>query len=54
MKLKKLLITFIALMLFLFGLSMGYEDAVNEHDYYCQQVNDGTWPNYKEIDCEGE
>jgi hypothetical protein len=28
------------------------EDEVNSINHYCENVLDGTWPNYKEIDCE--
>ncbi len=29
-----------------------YQEAQNQAEFYCQMVNEGTWPNYKDIDCE--
>ena len=27
------------------------EDRLAAEQQYCENVNDNTWPNYKEIDC---
>jgi hypothetical protein len=46
-------LTVVALIVMLFvGLTLTHQDEVNEMSHYCQNVLDGTWPNYKEIDCE--
>lgn len=31
--------------------TLSYEDAVNDENNYCSMVNDGYWPNYKNLDC---
>ena len=31
--------------------TMDYEDAMAEEDHYCDMVNEGAWPNYREVDC---
>lgn len=28
-----------------------YQEAQDQAEHYCDMVNEGTWPNYKEIDC---
>jgi len=28
-----------------------YEEAIRAHDHYCEMVNEGRWPNYKDMDC---
>lgn len=33
---------------------MSYEDEVIKHEYYCEMVKAGEWPNYKNLNCEGE
>jgi hypothetical protein len=32
-----------------FTMTLTYEDEMIEQDFYCQQVNSGAWPDYKEI-----
>lgn len=39
---------------FLIASTMQFKDESDSSDYYCQMVNYGLWPNYKELDCEGE
>ena len=34
-----------------FAMTKDYEDAEREYAHYCSMVEQGAWPNYKEIDC---
>lgn len=31
--------------------SLDRQEAKYQAEHYCQMVNEGTWPNYKDIDC---
>lgn len=31
--------------------SLDLKEAQDQAEHYCQMVNEGTWPNYKDIDC---
>ena len=31
--------------------SLDRQEAQDQAEFYCEMVNEGTWPNYKEIDC---
>ena len=33
--------------------TMSYQDEVSEMDHYCEMVDSGAWPNYKNLDCGG-
>jgi len=32
---------------------MAYQDAVAEHEYYCERILAGDYPNFKDLDCSG-
>ncbi len=32
--------------------SMDYEEAQNQDEFYCEMVREGSWPDYKNLDCE--
>ena len=37
---------------FLIVGTISYEDEVEEMNHYCEMVESGAWPNYKNLDCE--
>ena len=37
---------------FLIVGSLDYEDEASEMIHYCEMVESGAWPNYKDLDCE--
>ena len=39
------------LILFLAVSKMDAQDEAQEQAYYCEMVNSGDWPNFKEINC---
>ena len=32
--------------------TLDYEDEVAEMTHYCEMVESGAWPNFKDLDCE--
>lgn len=49
---KGLLLALAVLIAFGIAGRMDYEDALAESEHYCAMVNEGTWPNYKNQECE--
>ena len=34
-----------------FVMNLTYDDAVTQEVLYCEMVAEGTWPNYKNLEC---
>jgi hypothetical protein len=52
---KYLIIFLISLFFFaIMGIagSMDYQDAIDDHNFYCEMVKEGTYPNYRGIKCD--
>jgi len=47
----KILLGIMLGLIILLALDLGYQDAVAEHNMYCEQVRAGVWPNYRGIEC---
>ena len=46
-----LYLALIALALFVAASTGAYEDEEAEQSRYCKMVNDGHWPNFKNVEC---
>ena len=52
-KAREVLIILAATILFLTASSLDYEDAVADAQFYCEQVQSKSWPDFKpETNCE--
>lgn len=51
MKYKIITLAVFVFILFAAASNDDYKSEVKDQEHYCKMVNDGYWPNYKDIDC---